>query len=52
MVIDQGSREVKRDGHFRHHLDEIDKENLKIGVEEGFANFDCSWSCESGHLPK
>ncbi|KAL9397877.1 hypothetical protein Peur_012130 [Populus x canadensis] len=30
----QGSREVKRDGHFRHHLDEIDKENLKIGLRK------------------
>ncbi|KAJ6333905.1 hypothetical protein OIU78_010913 [Salix suchowensis] len=29
----------------------MDKENLKMGFREGFANFDCSWSCGSGHLP-
>ncbi|KAJ6934274.1 hypothetical protein NC651_009343 [Populus alba x Populus x berolinensis] len=39
MVRDRGSGEVKGEVQSRHHLDEIDRENLKMGLRKALRIF-------------
>ncbi|KAJ7004780.1 hypothetical protein NC653_009577 [Populus alba x Populus x berolinensis] len=49
MVRDRGSGEVKGEVQSRHHLDEIDKENLKMGLREALRIFIAAGAVKVGN---